>query len=561
MKVLFLEVPKQTFYWFGSSILVPVPFLHLAAYLQKHTDYEVVIRDCRAEKLSWEDVPKVIKGEGPQVVCLTGFTPECYSVYRGAFIAKTILPKVKTITGGQHFTWTPEQSLRECSCLDYIVRREGEASLLELLRAIEDGKDKDKDATFMEKIKGIAFLNNGTYVQTPDRPLIEDIDSLPLPAYHLVNMDLYRVNYLRYERGVFVFGSRGCTGNCEFCTTPRHWGRWRPKSAKLVADEVELLVKKYHKDSIWFIDDCFNISRERDIVFCEEIIKRKIKVEFWMETRTDQWVRDKDLIPLWKRAGLKAILTGIEFSSDGKLKEYKKGTTVDVNTQACRITKKAGLTLQTCFMYGDSTDDGETAGALLKYARKMNYDLCSVQLTTPFPGTVLYDKMKEQGRLLSDDWLHYALEHSVIKNDTCSPQEIEENYLRINFTANASIGHFLKMLFQLPRDRNNGYWSWRFYWETSRLFIEDFFWGLLHFKIPKTWEDFATIRIISKRYIPALRKKDWEKIRQLYETGKERESMDAATNSYLPWVKAGNSKYEKYKQRLLNNNNRKESLK
>lgn len=539
--------------------MIPVPFLHLAAYLEKHAKYNIAIRDCRAEKKGWEDVAGVIMEENPDVICLTGFTPDCYNVYRGAFIAKNVSPHIKTIAGGQHFTWTSEQSLKECPWLDYIVRREGESSLLELLRAIEGGKDKEKDTVFMRDIKGIAFLSGGTYIQPPDMPYIEDINSLPMPAYHLVDMDRYSVNYVKHKRAAVIFGSRGCMANCEFCTTPWHWGSWRPRSAQLLVDEAELMVKKYHRDSIWFIDDCFNISRERIIAFCEEVFKRDLKIGFWIHSRADLVVRDEDLFPLLKRAGLGAVLMGVESPFDSRLKEYKKGTDTEMNIRAAGIIKKSGMALQTCFMFGHPYDNAETADELLKFARKLDYDFLTAMMLTPFPGTVFYEKLKSQGRILSDNWRHYAFEYPIIKNETCSPKELAGIHWNINFKAYVNIAHTAKMLLRIPKNKKTGNWAWNFYWETFKLFFSDFLWGLLRFKVPQTAEDFTTVRLIKKRYIPALGKDDWEKIRIAVDAGEETKSIGLAADSYLAWDKDDNSKYHRYKKWLVNDNRKRRS--
>ncbi|MCK5547737.1 MAG: cobalamin-dependent protein, partial [Thermoplasmata archaeon] len=215
-KVLLVEPPKD--YWFvmGEYLPPPTGLLILAAYIERELpDIEIEIFDCQAEKKDWKDIERHIESSRPSIVAASGFTCNAYRCVKVAEIAKRVNKDIVTIVGGQHFSFTAEESLIDFPEIDYIVRGEGEETFVDLIGALGDGKK-------IGRIKGLSCRNNGTIVHTPPRPLIKDLDTLPFPAYHLVEEHVGKYHFTmmagRNKRYMVLEGARGCEHKCSFCT-------------------------------------------------------------------------------------------------------------------------------------------------------------------------------------------------------------------------------------------------------------------------------------------------------------------------------------------------------
>jgi anaerobic magnesium-protoporphyrin IX monomethyl ester cyclase len=420
MKVLFVDPPHEMWPLLAAGCLPPVGFAALAAYLEEQ-GYKVGIIDSTALKYSWDDLEKAIQRENPDVVGVTGITNFIYDSMNAAKLVKGIDPEIITIIGGPHFSFLPEETLRDCKYIDYGVIGEGEITLTELLQVLE------KNSRKLKKIKGIAFREKDKVKVTSPRPLIEDLDVLPMPAYHLLPMDRYGMSFLDGNSSTIVTTSRGCPYNCSFCSETKFWGRkWRGRSAKKIVDELELLHDKYKKKTFWFGDDNFGLSRKRNIEFCDEILNRGLDINFWIETRIDHIMRDQDLIPKFKKAGLIWVLLGIESPSQEQLDRYNKQLSVDNIKPTIKLLKQHDILVQTCFMWGDVNDTEETLEKTYRYALELDADVFALQIVTPFPGTDLYEEAKKENRIQVSDYSKYDFLHAIMPTNTLSIEEVEK---------------------------------------------------------------------------------------------------------------------------------------
>ncbi|MFX1485168.1 MAG: B12-binding domain-containing radical SAM protein, partial [Promethearchaeota archaeon] len=181
MKIMFVEPPKDFWFVMGEYLPPPLGILSLAAYLRDHDDsLELKIIDCQAERISWHELEEHIEQFQPNIVAPSSLaTCNAYRGLRTIGMAKTIDPDITTIVGGQHYTELDKESLEAYPELDIVIRGEGEMTLLEVVRALQ-GKMS------LTEVKGITFRHDGKIIETPDRPLIENLDDLPFPAYDLV---------------------------------------------------------------------------------------------------------------------------------------------------------------------------------------------------------------------------------------------------------------------------------------------------------------------------------------------------------------------------------------
>ena len=215
-----------------------------------------------------------IAASNPDVVaCASLATCNTYAVAKTLQTAKRMAPKALTVTGGQHFTATAQDSLQLYPEIDVIIRNEGEQTLTELVKAHQQGVG-------FQNIAGISFRNGGKIEHNPSRPLIANLEDLPFPGYHLVkdNMPKYHFSAMSGKRAPYAFieGARGCNHQCTFCTQWRHWQAcWRLKPAKRIADEMAYCSREFGSEMIWLTDDNFGTG-QRPMEIAEEIISKKL---------------------------------------------------------------------------------------------------------------------------------------------------------------------------------------------------------------------------------------------------------------------------------------------
>jgi len=305
MKVLFIEPPKDIWFVMGEYLPPPYGIIQLAAYLEKEVDdAQVEVLDCNAEKVDWKRLESRVQSSNPDIVASSSLaTCNTYVVARTLETAKKVNQNILTVTGGQHFTATAQESLETYPEIDVIVRGEGEQTLAELVK-------KTNKKAALPKVEGISFRQGGKIIHNPPRALIEDLEDLPFPGYHLVKDIVHKYHFSimagRDAPYALIEGSRGCSHECTFCTQWRHWqATWRLKSARRIADEMEYCYRNYGSKFIWLTDDNFGAgTRANDM--SEEIIKRKLPddVTWFIQARCDDIVRNKDVLPKLRKSGL-----------------------------------------------------------------------------------------------------------------------------------------------------------------------------------------------------------------------------------------------------------------
>jgi radical SAM superfamily enzyme YgiQ (UPF0313 family) len=365
--------------------------------------------------------------------------------------AKRINPDIVTVAGGLHFTGYPDGSLKECADLDYVVIGEGEYTLLELIEEIKKGNNDPKN------VRGLAYRENGDIRFTPPRPLIENLDELPLPAYHLLPMDRYKL-YTYWNRAIRIVVSRGCLGRCNFCFQWRQYdtrlrsniGRYRVKSAKRVVDEMELLNKKFGIRIIDIEDDSFNGDRKRMEEICDEIIKRNLKINWFFLGRADDFVRDADLLPKMREAGCFMALVGIEVESDESLEKVGKKVRIAQIKDAVKKLRDNGIATWGTYIVGFWDDNEEVVKRRLEVADEIDPDAVVVQALTPMPGTLLWDEVKDTDLIKISDWSFFDTAHAIMPTKYLTVDEV-------NYWAAWSYEEFFKRKNRVDRALNSEY--------------------------------------------------------------------------------------------------------
>lgn len=360
----------------------------IASLLEKN-GYSVKIIDSFALELKKDEILRRILKENPKIVGIT-------SVTLNSEVAMDILKSVKenngkitTVYGGPHATYA-YQSILNKNFVDYVVIGEGEYTMLELTNFII------KDKINQSQIKGIGYKKHGKILKAKPRPLIQDLDKLPFPAYHLLPMDTYRPNaYLDTKKKFFsMITSRGCPYNCLFCTTPKIWGKWRTRSVENITEELLLLHEEYGISQIFFKDDEFTVSREKVEDVCDFIIKNNLDIIWECLGRVND-VDDRILEKMYK-AGCRAISFGVETGYAEGLKRIRKGITLNQVKRAVDLTKKHGIIAVTSFMLGFPWEGAKEIKKTIRFVRFLDSDITEFNMLVPYLGSDIYELIKEK---------------------------------------------------------------------------------------------------------------------------------------------------------------------
>jgi anaerobic magnesium-protoporphyrin IX monomethyl ester cyclase len=262
--------------------------------------------------------------------------------------------------------------------------------------------------------------------------LIENLDTLPYPAYHLIekNMDRYHFTMMAGKNTKYMIleGARGCTHKCSFCTQWRHWGgRWRTKSPKRIADEMEFLHNKYGGQFLWLTDDNFDY-RKRGKGIWEELRKKDFidDVNWFFQARTDDIANNHDLVGKLREVGNNWILIGVENNSPDILKYFKKGIKVSDAGKAVATLRENNVFAQAMMVIGARQDTAETIERLRRFSFDLDSDLNIYTCLTPFPGTAVYDEAKKNGWLEDTNWANYDMAHAIMPTETLTRSEVQE---------------------------------------------------------------------------------------------------------------------------------------
>jgi anaerobic magnesium-protoporphyrin IX monomethyl ester cyclase len=399
----------------GAVMHLPFALLglgYLAAVLEKN-QYPVDVIDCQIFKLSFEEFRTELGKRQPDVVGMSASTLTYQTGLKLLKIAKEVCPNCLTVMGGPHVTFWDDKALEECPELDVVVRKEGENTFLELMQRIEAGKG-------FHDVIGTTCRKDGSFVRNPDRPYIEDLDSLPFPARHLWPLDRLRET----EDVLYLITSRGCIFWCEFCTTVRMHGRkFRMRSPKNVVDELEYLHKTFKVENFTFCDDAFTVDQPRVEELCCEIISRGLKIKWNCGTRVDMIT--KELLMKMKEAGCISVWFGVESGTQEVLDSMKKGISTEQTIQTLGWVRELGLKPVPNVILGFPGETKKSAWETIKFVEKLSPDdVGFYNVATPFPGTPLYDQVKEKGWLRVTDFDKYDTTTPIFETPWLSMKDL-----------------------------------------------------------------------------------------------------------------------------------------
>jgi len=416
MKVTFLNPPQtNSKYKFLGVVAPSLGIGYMAAVLEKN-GYDVDVLDASALELTYDEIGEEILKRNPDIVSISALTPTIGVALDSADKIKQVKPDTIVVLGGYHPTFEYESVLEEPS-VDVVVRGEGEYTFLDLVRTVENGGD-------LADVQGLAFHdeNNFSLVVTPDRPIIEDLDELPFPAFHLFPMEKYRILNITTNVATIIT-TRGCPMQCSFCSSAAlHGHHLRRRSPENVCDEIEVRLNEQNIDTIAFMDDTFTLNKKFVRDFCAEIKRRNLKFWWGCTSRVD--TLDEELLQLMKDSGCITIFIGVESADQQMLEKMNKNITVSKTEKAFKLARKVGIrTIASCVI-GMPEDTKKSMKQTIDFVKSLNPNYALYSLATPYPGTRFYNETFKKNLIQIKDWSKYTLIDPVLETIDCSSKEL-----------------------------------------------------------------------------------------------------------------------------------------
>lgn len=365
--------------------LPPADLMYLAAVAEKQ-GFEAKIADY-SQSGDYEEDLREFK---PDYLVVNIATPTLEHDLDAVKKAKEICPNITTVAKGAAFLTLGEKIVSEHNELDFGILGEAENTLKDIL----DNKPKNN-------ILGIYYKENDEVKFTGKRPFIEDLDSLPFPARHLVNNNIYkRPDNNKVQATIKV--SRGCPFHCFFClATPVSGAKVRRRSPENIVAEIRECVEKYNIKNFLFWSDIFNIDKDWTMKLCQAIIDSGLKITWSANTRAD--TADYEMAKMMYKSGCRLVSIGVESGSQYMLEKMGKKITLNDVRRTVKVFKKAKIRIYNYFVIGLPWETEETVEETIKFAIELNSDFISFYTATPLPGSRFYD---------------YALEHNLFDKET-----------------------------------------------------------------------------------------------------------------------------------------------
>jgi len=375
------------------STLPPLGVLSIAANVEKH-GYSVRVCDAHAEQLDDLDIRTLVRETQPKTVGLSVLTSQALAAHTIARIVKEEVPDCVVIAGGVHAEAMPVRMLRN-SAIDAVIRGDGEEAMVEVL-----------DGTPISEITGASHRANDTVIHNRARPVQMDLDAYPMPAYHMVNFDLYYPGATTYRQlpAINLLMTRGCPGKCTFCNSAKTTLRSRTPAS--MVEQIKHLYHAYGIRQFQFYDDTFTVLKKNCLEFCALLAAENLDVS-WIGFIRGDCFSDK-IAAAMKAAGCHQVLVGVETGSPTIAERIGKPIDRNRYKRAVEIAHKHGLEVRASFIIGSLDETWETMEESLQMALELDFDFVQVFISTPYPGTAMYNEAIERGWLRAESWDSYG---------------------------------------------------------------------------------------------------------------------------------------------------------
>lgn len=386
-------------YWPPLGVAYIAAVLRNNGHLVQILDRDLILRKDKFDfsKADKSTLDAILDFES-EIVGFSATTANISDVEAFSQLIKNCENRISTVIGGPHCVGEPILTLQICKSIDMLVRGEGEMTMLDIANRVG-----------LENILGLTYRRkDGGIISNPDRPLIESLDELPLPARDLLEMDYYTrpsrfISRNLSLRTTHIFTARGCPYNCYYCAGPLMGRRKvRYHSAQRVVTEIEELIKKYSVEAIYFAEDMFLSNKKRALELIDLFIKHDFPKKIaWMAQVSTNSV-DKELLSMMKKAGCVHVEYGFESGSQRILELMNKKTDIARNINVAALTKKSGLRFQGNFIVGYPGEREDDFNQTISFIKKTKPNTVSLNIFMPLPGTEIYKQLKESGRLVTN---------------------------------------------------------------------------------------------------------------------------------------------------------------
>ena len=393
---------------------LPLGLLYVGGALQR-AGYGVTLYDAMTRFDTLEQVRATLRRERPGAVfvsCITATVVDGIEVCR---VAKEEWPETLTVLGNTHPTFMYDEILKNHPEVDIIVRGEGELTSVELMDALKAGAD-------LRRVQGLAFREGNQVVVTPPRPFIADLDSLS-PAWDLVPWKEYSYRAKPGSTLAVVSSSRGCKQHCSFCSQRLFWQEsWRALSAKHFVDELEMLRERHGVDVVMLADEIPTLDPVRWRMILDLLIERDLGTALLLETRVDDILRDAEILPIYRKAGVEHIYVGVEATNQKTLDLFKKDAKVEQGRRAIELINQNQMVSETSFVMGMPEETLEDMQKTIELAKFYDPDMAFFLAITPWPYADLYKDVKDY--IAVHDYRKYNLVEPVIKPVSMTLEEV-----------------------------------------------------------------------------------------------------------------------------------------
>lgn len=402
---------------FWAALWPPITLAYMGAILERY-GHDVRIIDSAAERFSHDATIRVLDEFKPDIIICSSSTPTISTDLSFITCIKDRLPQAITAIFGVHATVFPEECMRNCPQLDFVIMGEPENVIADLVKVIRGDMSAGNAAGLAYRVKDRAVA-----VSKAAR-FIKDLDELPFPAWHLVRRGKYRLP-LNGQPFLSVLPSRGCPYSCTFCTSQKYYGsKVRFRSVEKVLDEIVYNVNRFGIKHIFFWSETFTFNKRYVMALCDEMRNRKLDISWTCNSRVD--VVDAEMLKNMANSGCWMVSFGIESSSQEILDNVKKGTKVSKASCAIKLAKDAGLSVVGHFIFGLPGENKDTIEETIRFSKSLGLDFAQYYCACPFPGSELYLIALKEGWLADDDFSRFSQEYPVLVLPTVTQKAVAE---------------------------------------------------------------------------------------------------------------------------------------